>query len=292
MLALNHRTVGPFFPYPTEASPAAIWALRRVLQSYVGPIVRISRSPDDAERDFYSVAGGQLNLAEITNFVNVGDGTGRVRTFYDQTGNGHHAVQPIPSSQAALVTGGTTFTTFNGRLIINCVSNQFYYTPTDPLGSNFGEPGGNTSDMTVVALTETVMGRGTDEFGTTPYGWSWQWHIQSTNAQFVVLVGVSPAAYTLTVTPTAGMVKRTYTLNQTPGVNSVAAYKENGVQLSTDTYGNWALRGMGTGFWFQIGRINTFPVNGRFAEAHVFTSVLNSAQEAQILQAMSAIYGV
>ncbi|HBE9082144.1 hypothetical protein [Serratia fonticola] len=81
---------------------------------YIGPLVRVRRSSDSVEQDFYAHAGS-VNTDEVKAFV--GTGSGFVTTWYDQTGNGLHAFQPVLASQPMIAKNGTVVL-MGGR---NCV---------------------------------------------------------------------------------------------------------------------------------------------------------------------------
>jgi hypothetical protein len=87
-------------------NPRAAWSLRLVRTAYTGPIIRVRRSSDDAEQDFYADrVSGLLDAPAIVAWVGAGN-DGFVRTWYDQTGNGWHGVQTILTYQPKLVSAG------------------------------------------------------------------------------------------------------------------------------------------------------------------------------------------
>ncbi|MFV9080919.1 arabinofuranosidase catalytic domain-containing protein [Serratia fonticola] len=81
---------------------------------YIGPLVRVRRGSDSVEQDFYAHAGS-VNIDEVKAFV--GTASGFVTTWYDQSGNGLHAFQPVLASQPMIAKNGTVVL-FNGK---NCV---------------------------------------------------------------------------------------------------------------------------------------------------------------------------
>ncbi len=84
--------------------PGAVgaWSLRKLTGS-ITDVVRVRRGDDDAEADFTAeaVADGSL-----TTWIGAGN-DGFVVTLFDQSGNGHAAVQPIPGRQPRVVENGT-----------------------------------------------------------------------------------------------------------------------------------------------------------------------------------------
>ena len=98
------------------AFPEAIvaYSLRAIGTRYIGPVIRIRRSSDSQEKDFYAHFGS-VNIDEVKAFV--GPGTGFVSVWYDQSGNGLHAFQPVPESQPMVIKNGTVIL-FNSK---NCL---------------------------------------------------------------------------------------------------------------------------------------------------------------------------
>jgi hypothetical protein len=69
-----------------------------------GPVVRVRRDSDNAERDFSALA-----ISFIADFVGSGN-NGFVETWYDQSGNGRDLVQETADSQPKIVDGGNLVT--------------------------------------------------------------------------------------------------------------------------------------------------------------------------------------
>jgi hypothetical protein len=89
----------PSDPYDLSSyqsfTPKGCWGLRRMISSYIGPIVRVRDTDDDSEQDIY--ATGQ----DLDAFTVVGEA--RVTTLYDQSGEGNHMLQTTNSLQPKLV---------------------------------------------------------------------------------------------------------------------------------------------------------------------------------------------
>ena len=81
---------------------AAAYSLRRLKSWGDGArVVDVRRSTDDAERSFTAAAVADGTLVDW-----VGSGDGYVSTWYDQSGNGNHAVQNTAARQPKIVDGG------------------------------------------------------------------------------------------------------------------------------------------------------------------------------------------
>jgi hypothetical protein len=91
---------------------SAAYSLRNLSSAYRGPLIRVRRSSDNAERDIYGTFRGDLDLAALTSFV--GANSGFVTTWYDQSGSGRHATQATAASQPRIVNAGAVDTQ-NGK---------------------------------------------------------------------------------------------------------------------------------------------------------------------------------
>ena len=95
-----------------SAVVAAAYSLRRLYASYTGAAIRVRRSSDGAQADIGFMANGDLDTVALLAFV--GNGSGFVTTWYDQSGNNCHATQTTAANQPRIVTSGT-IETRNGR---------------------------------------------------------------------------------------------------------------------------------------------------------------------------------
>lgn len=78
------------------ALPALAYGTRKMVSSYNGPAIRVRRASDSIEIDI-GFNGGVLDAGALDAFI--AGTTGFVRTYYDQTGRGHHATQTTAASQ-------------------------------------------------------------------------------------------------------------------------------------------------------------------------------------------------
>jgi hypothetical protein len=81
---------------------AAAYSLRDLTFLRGGPVVRVRRSSDNAEQDFTAI---QITDGTLAAFY--GAGTGSVRTWYDQSGNGFHAQQATTTAQPQILLSDT-----------------------------------------------------------------------------------------------------------------------------------------------------------------------------------------
>jgi hypothetical protein len=114
----------------TYSGAAAAYSLRNLTILSDAPVVRVRRSSDNAEDDFFASEisqGGRL-----TTFT--GAGNGFVRTLYDQSGNGNHASQPTTAAQPQIVSSGTLVTS-NTNPAISFAGNEAQTLPVVSISS-------------------------------------------------------------------------------------------------------------------------------------------------------------
>ena len=89
------------------------YSTRRLSSNYTGPLLNVRRISDNAVRDIYPLSDGSLDVYDLTTFCGA-SGTGKVATWYDQSGLGRHATQATVGNQpgvfnsGAIITVGTT----------------------------------------------------------------------------------------------------------------------------------------------------------------------------------------
>jgi hypothetical protein len=112
--------IGVLDLYPNAS---AAYSLRKLRSAYAGSAVRIRRSGDNSETDIGFLSNGDFNAASATAFCVAGGGTqnGFIVTWYDQSGNGTNASQPVAANQVQCITGGAWSNTFgtNTRASLN-----------------------------------------------------------------------------------------------------------------------------------------------------------------------------
>lgn len=102
------NTGGRYQPPFDQLPPTyAAFSLAKLYSSYNGPIVRLRRSSDNAELDFYSSADGWPDKAAIDPWRDVGDAF--IVTFYDPSGQGRHMTAAVAANQTKLSANCRTF---------------------------------------------------------------------------------------------------------------------------------------------------------------------------------------
>lgn len=80
---------------------AAAYSLRKLRTAYAGSAVRVRRSSDSAEQDIGFTSAGDFDTSAFSSFV--GGGSGYVKTWYDQSGNGINVSQATAGQQPQIV---------------------------------------------------------------------------------------------------------------------------------------------------------------------------------------------
>lgn len=114
----------------------AAFSTRLLRSNYFGPMVRVRRSTDSAEADFYANEYGHIGTSRygrgtsLTSWLN--GGTGFVRVWYDQSGCGAHVTQSTAANQPTITiasgTSGTTIT-YDGSSDFLTGSSSYTYPP-------------------------------------------------------------------------------------------------------------------------------------------------------------------
>ena len=76
-------------------------SMRLLSKFHQGPIVRLRKSSDNSERDFYTREDDTIDMDHISSWA--AGSTMYVVIWYDQSGLGNNAIQPVRSSQPRLI---------------------------------------------------------------------------------------------------------------------------------------------------------------------------------------------
>ena len=91
------------------------YSLRKLRNSYSGPLIRVRRSSDNSEMDIGFDSNGIFDSATLLSFI--GSVDGHVCVWYDQSGNNKNAYQTVSDKQPRIVIGGV-LQTYKGKPII------------------------------------------------------------------------------------------------------------------------------------------------------------------------------
>lgn len=96
----------------TRQSVLGGWGMRILSDSYTGPILTVRRSSDNTTLNISAVPNGEyLNVSAVSAFC--GAGNGYVTQWFDTTGKGKHAIQPVSARQFMIMSAGTLVTSNN-----------------------------------------------------------------------------------------------------------------------------------------------------------------------------------
>ena len=103
--------LGPLLDLLGSPRPLFAYSIRRITGSYDGHSIRVRRSSDNMQSDIGFV-DNSLDVNSLLSFV--GNSNGYVSIFYDQSGNGNHAVQSELTRQPLIVSQSSLITSSNG----------------------------------------------------------------------------------------------------------------------------------------------------------------------------------
>jgi len=151
---LDYRS-SQVFPRPQDKlldkypDAAAAYGLRLLRSAYQGPCIRVQRSSDNALVDI-GFKGNSIDLQALQDFV--GEYDGRVRTWYDQSGNGNDAEQTNTSQRPKIIIGGV-LQTVNGKPALEFDGSDDSFSVT-----GFTNAASNYSMFSVVQVNDAVAG--------------------------------------------------------------------------------------------------------------------------------------
>ena len=191
-------------------------------------VVRVRRSSDNTEQNFTAV---EVVNGTLTSFC--GAGNGFIRTWYDQSTSGNHAIQATTSSQPRIVSGGVLDTDGGNPAIVFGSGTNIHLAPTTSITI------GATAAFFVVAKH------------TNPGG-TWAFMIGENSAGTVFSIGKTGSASTLHTSSAAGTVLLTDVASRG------AHYFQTGTgiaryRLNTSVYAATIASWTGTGIPWRIG---------------------------------------
>lgn len=106
---VKSTAVAPVAAYflDTYSGASRAYSVRRLSSTYSGAAIRVRRTNDNSEQDIGFV-GEDLDTSALATFV--GANTGKVVTWYDQSGNGKDATSSDIGTAPTIRSGGTTET--------------------------------------------------------------------------------------------------------------------------------------------------------------------------------------
>jgi hypothetical protein len=255
------------------AIASVAYGLRRLSRFWTGAAIRVMRTSDNSELDIGFI-GEDLDVVTLLAFVGLANG--EIVIWYDQSGNGRHAVSPTAASRPRIVVNGV-LQTQNGKPEIRFDGVDDYLAAASPLI--------DTTHSLFILFTPTIE----NEFGTV-FG---QWK-SGENGRFYVIanqVSVGPiSAGRLNVANTSSTggggsggsaidvaISNTPTLITSISTTGSEQWKlfKNGAEWDSATISR-----VYTGVNSAIGSLNgtgsLFPFDGTVSELISFPSVLST----------------
>lgn len=145
---------------------AAAYSTRLLRSNYYGPMVRVRRSSDNAEQDFYGDVFGKLGTRIYATGISftswLGGATGYIRIMYDQSGNVRNVGQATNANQPTITTTGITY---SGSQWLDVTNTQL---PTAAMTSN--------SSGGLVASASSINSAARDAFTAFDLNTATGWH--------------------------------------------------------------------------------------------------------------------
>ena len=129
------------------AIASGAYGLRRLSRFWTGAAIRVMRTSDNSELDIGFI-GEDLDVVTLLAFV--GSDNGEIVIWYDQSGNGRHAVSTTAARRPRIVSNGA-IETQNGRPTLLFDGVNDYFVMTSPLNSN------NATINAVSKLSKTIV---------------------------------------------------------------------------------------------------------------------------------------
>jgi hypothetical protein len=265
-------------------APAAAFSVRRLRDAYMGPLIRVRRSTDNATQDIGANVGGRLDVAALESFC--GSSSCYVSAWYDQSGSGMNALQATVDRQPRIMNTGV-LDKVNGAPAIkgDGVDDQMIF----PLGSLTAFP---------VSINLVLAKTSTSEQGA--------WVKLGLSGGISIGVGGTPTYLTpgenivalkefASWVPTFGVLASaaTITYTQDATTSSTAIY-QNGTAVSVpNTFSAPLALDGGDGYLFGLyysGR-QRWSVNP-IAEVILFPSLLSSANRLNLERNQGNYYGI
>ena len=122
------------------------YSLKHINSIYLGPIVKVRRSSDNATLDVYQ-DNGWVDMLEIEQFSSFTDNV-YVETWYDQSGNGNHITNADTTKQPMIYQGGV------GLIKINENPACYFDGVNDSLNATFSTPIGADKELCTFILAK------------------------------------------------------------------------------------------------------------------------------------------
>lgn len=253
---------------------AAAYSVRRLRSAYIGALMRVRRSSDNAEQDIgYTTLGGNLDTTALSSFC--GASSCFVKTWYDQSGNTKDATQTTDADQPRIVNAGV-IETQNGKPSIRAYGNPATIS-LNITSAGWGVPTG----WTLVSVGRTQVDPPGASSWTGPYASAdcsgLQSHLPWTDG--IVYDAFGSTARKSTVNPVTTLAQlNVYSV--VSATNSWSNYLNGSVLYNTTANTFCATPSSGVRLFFSIG--GAYYLDGYVSEANIFISPLSNTDRSNI----------
>lgn len=276
-----NQTATTSFTFTAYQKPVMAFSFRKVLKDYIGSAIRVRRISDNAESDIGFDGSGNLDITAYNAFR--GASSLRLKTWYDQSGNGYNAVQNTNTLQPMITTNG-----FNGAPQVEF--NNTYWLSTTQAGNIITSNRDLTIFYATKAISESRTIFGVRDNGNNRVGSHINW---SDNFLYWDSPGVCCSNSRLSFNNAANInIPKTYTMGRNNGYQYI---KVNGVDAVTRTDATGTLT-TPTRIWYlgatnDIGTANEL-VSSPLAEYVQYLSGLTDSQVTVIANEQKNYFGL
>jgi hypothetical protein len=279
-----------------SSSAAVALDLRLLTKGYTGPLIRVRRSTDNAEQDFYPTAKPSHSYSGVADKVNrwvdtaailafCGAGSGYVAKIYDQKGT-NHATQTVAANQPRIVNTGV-LEAKNGRPTLrNYASTCFMNVP------RFANPSANWAHL-VLGAVDSLAINANDILGGDGYYNAAGYYVQVLGGSASATFGKTGASYAAAVTGTtvAGAIQ---CVTITHSASNVATTRLNGAAGTPTSVAGWTsgAANYAAGKYLDPTVTTTLSLLGNLATDVVFQAMPSTADIQLLERNAGAAYGI
>jgi hypothetical protein len=266
-------------------SSSAAYSLRNLDKDYLGPLVRVRRSNDNAEQDIFGDYYGNLDTVGLKNFV--GANSGFVTIFYDQVTPSFNVQQTTAANQPRIINAGVIDRQNGKPTLVFDGSNDFLVSNANlEITGNFTESSFLTFKQNSTGGAQCIYSTGTDTILKAFSIWS---NLRSTNQYDIAFLANDYRTNTSTNTnfQSVNLIKTAGAINTTTNAwfNNTQTSDRGGSSISTPNRGAGLLY---LGRWIVSPTSNA---NMNFSEFILFNND-QSSNRSGIESNINSYYGI
>ncbi len=269
-------------------NPYGAWSLRKVVSSYVGNAINVRRSSDNTTTDIGFDGSGNLDATSLNTFV--GSGNGFVVTIYDQSGNSRNLTQANTTRQPQIVASGTDETE-GGRVALLFVGASTQWL-SGAFAGMYTAGAGTLLEVKQVKASSTIISYAEENSGgSTQSLVDWinagtpTWQIKDDSSATIATAGGTGLS-------ADGNIHQFSYMDSGTQLNM---WQNSAQKLGPTTYNRTGhtvtLNRTSIGAWQSGGANGTFPFDGLWSEAVVWSSALTTPQRQSGESNQKSYYG-